>query len=177
MRNIHTTNEMKEKGGKYLTFNLKQEEYGIAILKLKEIIGVTKITPIPKVPAFIKGVINLRDKVIPIIDLRLKFEMPEKEYTDRTCIMVLEMQTDHWLKDGNDNPKTDGQPSVHEIGVVVDSVSEVIQIKGDDISPAPSFSGSIGTEYISGMAKVDGSVKILLDIDKVLSNENLQCLQ
>lgn len=150
-----------EKGGKYLTFSLNSEEYGLEILKLKEIIGITTITPIPKAPNFVKGVINLREKVIPIIDLRLKFEMPQQDYTDRTCIIVVEAQ---------EGGKISGQNSNKDIGVVVDSVSEVMHIKQEDIEAAPSFGGSVNAEYILGMAKVEGGVKILLDIDSVLND-------
>ena len=156
-----TLHQVTDKGGKYLTFSLNSEEYGLEILKLKEIIGITTITPIPKSPDFVKGVINLRDKVIPIIDLRLKFEMPQEAYTERTCIIVVDAQT---------NNKASEQNSNRDIGVVVDSVSEVKHIKQEDIEAAPSFGGSVNAEYILGMAKIDGGVKILLDIESVLSD-------
>ncbi len=167
---IDTLKQSIATGGKYLSFNLKQEEYGIAILKIKEIIGVATITPIPQAPHYVKGVINLRDKVIPIVDLRLRFEMPEEEYTERTCIIVLETRADALLVGDNDSQQIKGQAATREIGVVVDSVSEVLHIKAENIEPAPSFGATVDTQYIEGMAKLDGGVKILLDIDSVLND-------
>lgn len=152
----------RPKEGKYLTFSLNGEEYGIGILKVKEIIGVMPVTPVPLAPNFIKGVINLRGKVIPIVDLRLKFGMPEAQYTDRTCIIVVEIAN-----------STSRLP----MGIVVDSVSEVLNIKAADIEETPSFGGAIKTEYILGIGKMDGGIKILLDIDKVLSSEELKELE
>lgn len=142
-----------EKGGKYLTFFLEGEEYGIGILKVKEIIGLMPITPVPQTPHFVKGVINLRGKVIPVIDLRLKFGMQSADYSERTCIIVVEAVT---------------EAGSGMIGSVVDSVSEVIQVKKEDVEEPPSFGTRLQTDYILGMAKVDGKVKILLDIDRVL---------
>ncbi len=148
--------------GKYLTFRLGNEEYGIGILKVKEIIGMMPITPIPQTPPYVKGVINLRGKVIPVIDLRLRFNMEEAEYTERTCIIVVEVQlgSEHIM-----------------IGIVVDAVSEVAQIKEEDIEATPSFGTTLDTSYILGMAKTDNSVKILLDIDQVLTQEELAALE
>ncbi|MCE5336326.1 MAG: chemotaxis protein CheW [Desulfobacteraceae bacterium] len=151
----------QEREGKYLTFSLGDEEYGIGILKVKEIIGVMKITPVPQTPDFVKGVINLRGKVIPVIDLRLRFGMMEADYTDRTCIVVVEIT---------------GSTGKLHIGVVVDSVSEVLNIKGSDIEDTPSFGTTLNTEYILGMAKTGGGVKILLDINCVLSSEEMGLL-
>ena len=152
----------QEREGKYLTFSLGEEEYGIGILKVKEIIGMMKITPVPQTPEFVKGVINLRGKVIPVIDLRLRFGMNENGYTERTCIVVVEI---------------DGNAGKLHIGVVVDSVSEVLNIKGGDIEDTPSFGTTLNTEYILGMAKTGGGVKILLEIDRVLSNNELGLLE
>lgn len=140
--------------GKYLTFVLNHEEYGLEILKVREIIGLMDITPVPQTPAFIKGIINLRGKVIPVVDLRLKFGMPEAEYTKETCIIVVNI--DNRL-----------------MGIIVDTVSEVLDINAKDIEPAPSLGSSIKTDFILGMGKIKGRVKILLDIDKVLSLEEL----
>jgi purine-binding chemotaxis protein CheW len=148
--------------GKYLTFSLDQEEYGIGILKIKEIIGMMDITPVPKTPAFVKGVINLRGKVIPVIDLRVRFSMAEDEYTERTCIIVVEVE---------------GQIGTILMGIVVDAVSEVMNIKGDDIEQTPDFGAKLNTEYILGMAKNDAKVRILLDIDKVLNNAEIMTLE
>lgn len=150
-----------EREGKYLTFSLGEEEYGIGILKVKEIIGMMRITPVPQTPEYVKGVINLRGKVIPVIDLRLRFGMGENGYTDRTCIVVVEI---------------DGVSGKLHIGVVVDSVSEVLNIKGSDIEDTPSFGTTLNTEYIFGMAKTGNGVKILLDIDRVLSSDELGLL-
>ncbi len=153
---------MGEREGKYLTFTLADEEYGIGILKIKEIIGMMPITSVPQTPDFVKGVINLRGKVIPILDLRLRFGMEEMEYTERTCIIVVEIQS-HTGK--------------IMIGIVVDSVSEVLNIKGEVIEDTPTFGASLDTEYILGMAKIEGGVKILLDIDRVLSAGDLAELE
>jgi purine-binding chemotaxis protein CheW len=148
--------------GKYLTFSIAEEEYGIGILKVKEIIGIMPITTIPRMPAYLKGVINLRGKVIPVIDLRLKFEMEEAAYTERTCIIVVDIA---------------GGVGRLLIGIIVDSVSEVINVKASDIEDTPSFGAKLDTEYILGMAKTGGRVKILLDIDRVLSGEELAVME
>jgi purine-binding chemotaxis protein CheW len=152
---------MTDKEGKYLTFNMAEEEYGIGILKIKEIIGMLPITSVPQTPEFVKGVVNLRGKVIPVIDLRLRFGMPTMDYTERTCIIVVEI---------------DGQAGTIQVGIVVDSVSEVLNIKGEDIEKTPTFGAKLNTDYILGMAKMEGGVKILLDIDQVLNSEELSLL-
>ena len=139
--------------GKYLTFALGGEEYGIGILKVKEIIGLMSITPVPKTPTHMRGVINLRGKVIPVVDLRVKFGMERGESTDRTCIVVVEI--------ASDNGKI-------FIGIVVDSVSEVLNIRAAEIEDTPGFGSTLDTAYILGMAKSGQGLKILLDIDKVL---------
>jgi purine-binding chemotaxis protein CheW len=149
---------MADREGKYLTFTLAGEEYGIGILKVKEIIGLMPITTVPRTPEFVKGVINLRGKVIPVVDLRRKFGMEEIPYTERTCIIVVEIA---------------GQTGPVLIGVVVDSVSEVLKIKDHDIEETPTFGVRLNTDYILGMAKMSGGVKILLDIDKVLGGEEI----
>ena len=153
---------MAEREGKYLTFTLAEEEYGIGILKIKEIIGMLPITSVPQTPDFVKGVINLRGKVIPVIDLRLRFGMGEIDYTERTCIIVVE---------------TTGQAGTVLIGIVVDSVSEVLNIKAEDIEDTPTFGTRLNTDYILGMAKMEGGVKILLNIDKVLSAQEITLLE
>ena len=152
---------MGNKEGKYLTFSLAGEEYGIGILKVKEIIGMMPITTVPRAPACVKGVINLRGKVIPVVGLRLKFGMEEISYTERTCIVVVE---------------TKSQGGTFLIGIVVDSVSEVLNIKGAEIEETPTFGARLDTDYILGMAKMNGGVKILLDIDKVLGDEDISAL-
>ena len=153
---------MADKEGKYLTFTLAEEEYGIGILKIKEIIGMMPITTVPQTPEFVKGVINLRGKVIPVVDLRLRFGMGEIDYTDRTCIIVVEIQ---------------GEAGIVLMGIVVDSVSEVLNIKADEIEETPTFGTKLNTEYILGMAKMEGSVKILLDISRVLQSEEIAALE
>ena len=152
---------MTDKEGKYLTFALAGEEYGISILKIKEIIGMMPITTIPQTPQFVKGVINLRGKVIPVVDLRLRFGMERINYTERTCIIVVEIS---------------GGSGTVMIGIVVDSVSEVLNIKGGDIEETPTFGTKLETDYILGMAKAQGGVKILLDIDRVLSRDEVTLL-
>ena len=158
---VESTEKM-DQAGKYLTFTLAQEEYGIGILKIKEIIGMMPITTVPQTPEFVKGVINLRGKVIPVIDLRLRFGMEEIDYTERTCIIVVEIE---------------GQTGTVLIGVVVDSVSEVLNIKGEVIEDAPAFGAGLNTEYILGMAKIEGGVKVLLDIDHVLREDEISSLE
>jgi len=153
---------MKQKEGKYLTFTMAEEEYGIGILKIKEIIGMMAVTTVPQTPEFVKGVVNLRGKVIPVVDLRLRFSMEAKEYTERTCIIVVEIK---------------GSSGTIQIGIVVDSVSEVLNIKGEDIEDTPTFGTKLDTDYILGMAKMEGSVKILLDIDRVLREEEISIIE
>ena len=150
-----------DKSGKYLTFSLSEEEYGVGILKVKEIIGMMPITSVPQTPDFVKGVINLRGKVIPVIDLRRKFGMTAQDYTERTCIIVVEITGEH--------------DSIL-MGIVVDSVSEVIQLKIEDIEETPTFGTKLDVEYILGMAKTNDGVKILLDIDKVLTSQEISML-
>jgi purine-binding chemotaxis protein CheW len=120
------------------------------------------ITSVPQTPEFVKGVINLRGKVIPVLDLRLRFSLPPLEYTERTCIIVVEVEA---------------KSGIITMGIVVDSVSEVLPVKPDDIEPAPSFGTKVDTTYIQGIAKTGGGVKILLDIDKILTTEELEMIQ
>lgn len=142
------------KGGKYLTFALGREEYGLEILKVREIIGFMEITAVPRTPQHVKGVINLRGQVIAVVDLRSKFDMDSAERTDQTCIIVVEIRR----SDG-------GRLST---GLIVDRVNEVLDIKDEAIEPAPEFGSAVDTKFILGMSKVGQSVKILLDIDRVL---------
>ncbi len=157
-KTIDPAKTMAGREGKYLTFSLAAEEYGISILRVKEIIGMMAITMIPQTPAYVKGVINLRGKVIPVVDLRLKFGMDEMEYTVRTCIIVVEARTN-----------TGKAP----IGIVVDAVSEVLNVRDSDIEDTPTFGTSMKTDYILGMAKAGDGVKILLDIDTVISMQEI----
>lgn len=148
--------------GKYLTFVLGQEYYGIQGLKVMEIIRMVEITPVPQMPSYIKGVINLRGKVIPVVDLRIKFNLEKAETTERTCIVVVQIRT------------SAGGAAL--MGLIVDAVEEVINIAPGEIEPTPDFSTSINTDYMLGMAKVKGSVKTLLDIDKVIAGDQIAAL-
>lgn len=150
--------ESGRRGGQFLTFFLAGEEYGIEILKVHEIIGMMPITSVPQTPHFICGVINLRGKVILIIDLRLKFGMKSKEQTEETCIIVVHAQG-------------------MEMGIIVDRVSEVMNVASDDIENAPAFVEDLNTDYIMGIGKSQEKVKILLDIDKVLSTRDMGAMQ
>ena len=152
---------VEKREGKYLTFTLAEEEYGIGILKVKEIIGKMAITTVPQSPGYMKGVINLRGKVIPVVDLRLKFGMEAIGYTDRTCIIVVEIAAE--------NGKM-------QKGILVDSVSEVLNIKAADIEDTPNFGSRLDTDYILGMAKTGEKIKILLDIARVLGSDEMDVL-
>ena len=144
--------------GKYLTFKLDVEEFGLEILKVQEIIKMMDITRVPRTPAFVRGVINLRGKVIPVVDLRLKFEMERREGTDKTCIIVVTVRR--------------GSGTV-VMGIIVDEVSEVLDVAGGSIEPPPEVGGAVDTTFILGMGKVGDRVVTLLDVDKVLSSSDL----
>jgi len=147
--------------GKYLTVGLANEAYGIAVLKVREIIRMLKITPVPQMPAFVKGVVNLRGRVIPVIDLRVKFGL-EAAFTERTCIVVVQVRP------------ASGQ--VIQMGLIVDCVEEVIHLTDQEIEPTPEFGTKVDTSYLLGLAKVKGQVKTLLDIDKVVAPEAMQTI-
>jgi len=147
-----------ERAGKYLTFRLGPEEFGVRVDKVREIMGVQEITSVPQTPDYLKGVINLRGKVIPVIDLRLKFGLEAIEYTQRTCIIVVQVH---------------GDVTTIQVGLVVDTVSEVLNLAGADIENTPDFGSQLTTPFILGMAKVKGKVKILLDIDRVVSAQEM----
>jgi len=153
-----TQETMREKEGKYLTFALANEEYGLEILKVREIIGYMDITAVPQTPPYVRGVINLRGQVIPVVDLRTKFGMQTTDVTEQTCIIVVEI-----TQDGRK----------FNTGIVVDRVQEVLDIAGNEIEEAPQFGASVCTSFILGMAKVNEAVKILLNIDRVLGKEEL----
>ncbi len=147
-----------QRAGKYLTFVLAEEDYGLEILKVREIMGILDITTVPHTPYYVKGVVNIRGKVIPIVDLRLKFDMPEIEHTDQTCIIVVYV----------------GQV---EVGIIVDCVSEVMDIAEVDIENSPEFGAEVDTHTILGMSKAGGKVTILLDINKVLGGDEMAAVQ
>ena len=157
-----TAGKNEDLAGKYLVFHLGREEFGIRVLKVREITGIQDITAVPQTPVFVKGVINLRGKIVPVVDLRLKFSLPEQEYTARTCIIVVQVEVG-------------GQRML--MGVVVDGVAEVLNLAAGDIEDTPDFGQGVVTPYLLGMAKVKGKVKILLDIDQVLSTQELQGLE
>jgi len=148
-------------GGKYLTFKLGGEIYGLEILKVQEIIGMMDVTRVPKTPDFVRGVINLRGKVIPVIDLRVKFRLEAREDTDRTCIIVVQMV------------RVDCQVTM---GIIVDEVSEVLDLGDDQIEPSPSFGENVDTGFILGMGKIDQRVVTLLDIDAVFAGDAIGAL-
>jgi len=144
------------RAGKYLTFALGKEEYALEILKVREIIGYMDITSVPRTPSYVRGVINLRGQVISVVDLRSKFGMESAAKTDQTCIIVVE---------------TRARGRKLNTGIIVDRVSEVLNIAGEQIEDAPSFGTSVDGSFILGMAKVGEAVKILLDIDQVLGGD------
>lgn len=139
---------------KYLTFRLGEEEYGLEVEKVQQIIGLTDITPVPRMPKFVRGVMNLRGKIIPVVDLRLKFGMEDLSNLERACIIVVEV------------PR---QTERVQIGMLVDSVSEVLIIKKENIEDPASFGPEYDVEFIRGIGKVGEGIKILLDTDRVLT--------
>jgi purine-binding chemotaxis protein CheW len=145
-----------DRAGKYLTFRLGKEDFAIQVLKVREIVGIQDITSVPQMPAYVKGVINLRGKVISVVDLRLKFALTEREYTQRTCIIVVQVQS--------------GGVAI-QTGVIVDEVSEVLNLTPGEIEDTPDFGEEVKTPYLLGVAKVKGAVKMLLDIDQVLASK------
>jgi purine-binding chemotaxis protein CheW len=148
---------LEARSGKYLSFRLGTEEYAIQVLRVREIVKIQHITGVPETPPEVRGVINLRGKVIPVVDLRIKFGMPEMEYGQRTCIIVVELTS-----------ATQGP-----MGIIVDEVSEVLNLTDADIQDTPDFGCGVSTPYLLGMARVRESVKILLDIDEVLAPVDL----
>lgn len=143
--------------GKFLTFRLAEEEYGIRIQKVREIVGMAPVVRVPKLPPHVLGVVNLRGKVIPVLDLRLRFQMEAAEYDDRTCIVVVER---------------DAERGAGLTGIVVDAVSEVLHIPKETIQQAPSFGAEVDAGCIFGIATTDDGIKILLDIEQVLISED-----
>jgi purine-binding chemotaxis protein CheW len=145
--------QTKAKAGKYLTFALGKEEFGIAILKVREIIGYMTITAVPQMPDYVKGIINLRGQVIPVVDLRSRFGMETKEITDQTCIIVVDIHQSN---------------RSFFAGLVVDHVQEVLNIEGSNIDDAPQFGTDVNTDFLLGIGKAGSAIKLLLDIDRVL---------
>ncbi len=153
-------NKTKFEAGKFLTFKLGEESYGVAVLKIREIIRMQKITPVPQMPHYVKGVINLRGKVIPVIDMRLKFGIGEDNVTERTCIVVVQIEAREGI--------------ATSVGLIVDAVEEVMNIVEDEVEETPDLGGQFDGEYILGIAKIKGEVKTLLDIDQVIMAEGLR---
>lgn len=143
---------------KLLTFSLGEEVYGVSILKVKEIIGMLDITSVPRTPDFIKGVINLRGKIIPVMDLRIKFGMEEQSYDERTCIIVVEIEL---------------KGTQRLIGVVVDMVSEVVNVLSSEIEPPPEYGAKVEHNFILGIGKIKDKVVIILDINEIFQCEEV----
>jgi len=147
--------------GKYLTVALAAETYGMSVLKVREIIRMQKITPVPQMPDYVRGVINLRGRMIPIVDLRLKFGL-KADFAERTCIIVVQVRL----------PNEQAVP----MGLIVDSVEEVVNLAAGDIEPPPDFGANANIAYLLGMAKIKGQVKMLLDLDRVVAPETVKVI-
>jgi len=152
-----TINSTSSTGGEYLTFTLGHEEYGMDILKVQEIRGYDAVTAIANTPAFIKGVVNLRGIIVPIVDLRIKFNLVNIDYNDMTVVIILSL-------------------SNRVVGVVVDSVSDVLTLTHDQIKPAPSLSTSLDTRYITGLGSIDQRMLILVDIERLMSSRDMELM-
>ncbi|MFA5340358.1 MAG: chemotaxis protein CheW [Clostridia bacterium] len=153
-------NEMNENSSRdmYLTFKIEEEEYGFDISSVTEIVGMQPVTPIPEAANYIKGIINLRGRIIPVIDLRLKFGKPEKEYNERTCIIVISY----------------GDMT---IGFIVDNVSEVITLKEDQLVPLPSYGKDLTSNYVKTIGKADNGIKLLLDCNRIIRSDELNIIE
>lgn len=149
--------------GKYLTFQLGREAYGIGILKVQEIVGVMPVTRMPRMPGFVRGLVNLRGKVIPVFDLRLKFGLEGREDTDRTCIIVVQLSLG------------EAAPNV-TLGIIVDEVNEVVDVPESQIEPAPAFGAVVDVSFLLGVGKVGNKVVMLLDADRILPRSELEAV-
>ena len=149
--------------GKNLTFSLADEHYGLEILRVQELVGLLPVTRVPRLPAFVAGVVNLRGRVIPLVDLRLCFGMPASAMNDRTCVIIVRVERE--------------QNRSAAMGVIVDEVAEVISLKDEQIEPAPSFGTTVDTDFILGMGKANQKVIMLLDIDQVLTHEQISAVE
>ena len=148
--------------GKYLTFRIGEEEYGLEILKVREIIGLMDITPVPRTPESIRGVINLRGRIIPVLHLRVRFDMEVIDDTDETCIIVVD---------------TNAGGVATQMGILVDSVCEVLDIAADELEPPPAFGAGVDSDFILGMAKCKGQVKVLLNTERILATTDARALR
>ena len=149
---------MEIKGNKFLVFELSDEYYAVSVQATREIIRIMEITDVPKAPPFIKGVINLRGKIIPVIDLRIKFGLVEKQYDEKTCIIIIEI-----------NEEEKSRP----MGVIVDTVSEVLNIQDDEIAPPPEFNNQDQMDFLYGIGKIKDRIIWLLNLDKIVSCDEL----
>ncbi len=158
-----TATETVARPGKYLTFCLAGENYGLEILRVQEIVGLLPVTRVPRMPSFVAGVVNLRGRVIPVVDLRLAFGLVASEMSERTCIIVVRVE------------RAGGQSAV--MGVLVDEVSDVADLVGGSIEDTPEFGASIDTSFIKGVGRSEDRVLLLLDIDRVLSGAELDAVE
>lgn len=142
---------------KYITFSLDDEEYGVEVLKVHEIIGYRQFTKVPNVPPFVKGALNLRGLVVPVVDLRLKLNMEPRQYDSVTVVLIMEVQQ-------------------QIVGIVVDAVSEVVTLNNEDMQQTPDFTSGVQVDFIKGVGRKDGQLLIILDIDRVLSSRELELL-
>jgi purine-binding chemotaxis protein CheW len=148
-------------GARFLSFTLDEEGYCIEILKIKELIGLTRITPLPRTPEYIRGVINLRGQIVPVLDLRLKFGFPFREYGKRTSVIVVEAEFR-------------GEPM--QMGLIVDSIQEVLSIPEDKISRMPYINARVRADYIKGVANVDDGMRVMLDVARIIDDDDLESL-
>ncbi|MGE3771306.1 MAG: chemotaxis protein CheW [Gammaproteobacteria bacterium] len=155
---LHADDSAQEDQHQYLTFRLGDETFAIGILAVKEILEYGLVTAVPMMPSFVRGVINLRGRVVPVVDLSLRFGGTRSESTRRTCIIILEV--------GPDGERQD-------VGVVVDAVSQVLEIPPEGVEPAPSFGAKLRADFIAGMGKIDGDFVIILNVERILSTEEL----
>lgn len=155
---LHVDDAAHEDQHQYLTFRLGDETFAIGILAVKEILEYGLVTAVPMMPSFVRGVINLRGRVVPVVDLSLRFGGTRSESTRRTCIIILEV-----------GPEAERQ----DIGVVVDAVSQVLEISPEDVEPAPSFGAKLRADFIAGMGKIEGDFVIILNVERILSTEEL----
>jgi purine-binding chemotaxis protein CheW len=158
---MHMEDGAKTQAGQFLTFQLAEEFYGIRILKVHEIVGLMPVTRVPRTPGFVRGVVNLRGRIIPVVDLRLKFDLEARTDSERTCIIVVQVAL-------GDRPVT--------MGILVDAVSEVVDIADGQIEPPPAFGTSVDTAFILGLGKIGQKVVMLLDVDAVLTGNETAVL-
>jgi purine-binding chemotaxis protein CheW len=159
---IVKTSEEEALAGKFLTFRLASELYGLEILRVQELVGLLPVTRVPRLPAFLAGVVNLRGRVIPLVDLRLCFGMSASAMDDRTCVIVVRVE------------RVEGHPAA--MGVIVDEVSDVVYLAADKIEPTPEFGTSVDTSFVKGVGRLEDHVVLLLDIDRVLSSGELDAI-